>query len=263
MKNLTSILIKRNTVNMSLFIAFLTLSVCMPQETQAQTNDIKATGLVGAWTTTFTQGDTTFTQVSIVDPAYVSVSIFNEEEKVFYGTYGGSWILDGNQLALTFEFNTIAAEAVGTTQTSEIMLEDGRIRFAESELSWNRIDDGTPGELSGAWLITGRKRDGEIRSRTPGVRKTMKILSGTRFQWIAYNTETKEFRGTGGGTYTTIDGKYTETIEFFSRDGSRVGAVLPFDFSLEEGAWHHSGLSSKGQSIYEIWTLRTELDGGE
>jgi hypothetical protein len=84
----------------------------------------------------------------------------------------------------------------------------------------------------------------------------MKILSGTRFQWIAYNTETGQFRGTGGGTYTTIDGKYTENIEFFSRDDSRVGASLGFNFELKNGDWHHSGFSSKGTPLYEVWSLR-------
>jgi len=79
--------------------------------------------------------------------------------------------------------------------------------------------------------------NGEERRRTPGVRKTMKILSGTRFQWIAYNTETKEFFGSGGGTYTTQDGKYTEKIEFFSRDNSRAGMSLQFDFSIQNGEW--------------------------
>jgi hypothetical protein len=88
----------------------------------------------------------------------------------------------------------------------------------------------------------------------------MKILSGTRFQWIAYNIETKEFFGTGGGTYTTVDGKYTENIAFFSRDNSRVGASLQFDFTLENGEWHHKGLSSKGDPIHEIWTRRENLE---
>ena len=86
----------------------------------------------------------------------------------------------------------------------------------------------------------------------------MKILSGTRFQWIAYNTETKEFLGTGGGTYTTEDGKYTENIEFFSRDATRVGTSLAFTFEIKDSNWHHSGLSSKGEPIYEIWSLRKE-----
>jgi hypothetical protein len=98
--------------------------------------------------------------------------------------------------------------------------------------------------------------DGQLSTRTPGVRRTMKILSGTRFQWVAYNVETKEFSGTGGGTYTTENGKYTEHILFFSRDNTRVGTSLQFDFSLEEGKWHHKGLSSKGEYIHEIWTKR-------
>jgi hypothetical protein len=94
---------------------------------------------------------------------------------------------------------------------------------------------------------------------TPGARRTMKILSGTRFQWIAYNTDTKEFFGTGGGTYTTEKGKYTENIQFFSRDNSRVGQSLEFDFSLEDGNWRHKGLSSKGDPIDEVWTKRERL----
>jgi len=42
---------------------------------------------------------------------------------------------------------------------------------------------------------------------------------------------------------------------YFSKafDSSRVGASLSFDASLKEGKWHHSGLSSKGDKIYEIW----------
>jgi hypothetical protein len=127
--------------------------------------------------------------------------------------------------------------------------------------AWTRIDDGTPGELAGAWLITGRYRDGAIQRRTPGVRKTMKILSGKHFQWIAYNTETREFSGTGGGTYTTTNGKYTENIQFFSRDKSRVGASLQFDFSLEDGEWRHKGLSSRGEPIDEVWTRRERMEG--
>ena len=60
--------------------------------------------------------------------------------------------------------------------------------------------------------------------------------------------------------FENIDGKYVENIEFFSKDGSRVGAVLPFDYQIVEGEWHHSGLSSKGDPIYEIWTPRKMLD---
>jgi hypothetical protein len=84
----------------------------------------------------------------------------------------------------------------------------------------------------------------------------LKILSGTRFQWVAYDVETQRFSGTGSGTYTTVNGKYTENILFFSRDSPRVGATLTFDYLLEKGKWRRQRLSSKGEAIHEIWTKR-------
>jgi hypothetical protein len=97
-------------------------------------------------------------------------------------------------------------------------------------------------------------RDGSIQPIQKSPRKTLKILSSTRFQWMAINTETKEFFGTGGGTYTFKDGKYTENIEFFSRDSSRVGASLSFDGSVNNNVWTHKGLSSRGEAIHEEWS---------
>src|SRR5699024_10178010 len=106
----------------------------------------------------------------------------------------------------------------------------------------------------GDWRITGRMQDGKVQAiHQSGTRKTVKILSGTRFQWAAIDPGTKEFFGTGGGTYTFRNGKYTENIEFFSRDSSRVGASLTFDGKIESDGWHHSGLSSRGDKIYEVW----------
>ena len=84
-------------------------------------------------------------------------------------------------------------------------------------------------------------------------RHTLKLLTASRFQWAAINRETGDFSGTGGGTYSFANGKYTEHIEFFSRDSSRVGASLIFEDKLEDGNWIHSGLSSKGDPIYEVW----------
>ena len=85
-------------------------------------------------------------------------------------------------------------------------------------------------------------------------RRTLKLLTGSYFQWAAINIETGEFSGTGGGRYTFENGKYTEHILFFSRDASRVGMSLSFDDKLEDGDWIHTGLSSKGDPIYEIWS---------
>lgn len=215
-----------------------------------------AQSLIGA----FERHDGTATESRIYAGDFFSVALYNKEGKEFTGTYGGKYSLKDGQLTETIEFDTRKPERVGTeVKLSASVSKDGKSLSVDGVVL-NRADDGTPGQLAGAWLITGRIDDkGEIRRSTPGARRTMKILSGTRFQWIAYNVETKEFFGTGGGTYTTIDGKYTENIAFFSRDNTRVGASLSFDFALVEGDWQHKGLSSKGEPIHEIWTKREKI----
>ena len=222
---------------------------------------MQAQSLKGAWEATLTiENETTMQKVrsvAIFAEGYQVNTYYDAETGAFVGTNGGSWQLEGNQLSETVEFDTQNPDRVGTTGVFEIELSENELRATDRDVVWKRIDNGTPGDLAGAWLISGRMRNGELQKRdTNRPRKTMKILSGTRFQWIAYNTETKEFMGTGGGTYTTVNGKYTENIEFFSRDDKRVGASLEFDYELKDGDWHHSGLSSKGQPIYEVWSLR-------
>lgn len=218
-----------------------------------------AATLIGGWTSE--SGDERTTR--IFTEKYFSRAIFNPKTNDFIGTAGGTWILQGGNLVEFYEFHTLNPELIGKEARFPVEVGDDSFTLGSGgeKTRVTRIDDGTPGKLAGAWVITGRYRDGDMHRMTPGVRKTMKILSGKYFQWIAYNTETKEFSGTGGGTYTTVDGKYTEHIEFFSRDKTRVGASLGFDFALEDGQWQHKGLSSRGDPIDEIWTRREVLDG--
>jgi len=214
-------------------------------------------GISGAWQSGTDENRSTM----IVAGKFFSVAVYNLKDKIYRGTYGGQYRIDKNQFIEIQEFNTMKPELIGIEQSAELKIQKDKLVFKAGNATqeFTRIDAGKPGELSGAWLITGRMIDGSIQKRTPGARKTMKILSGTRFQWIAYNNETKEFFGTGGGTYTTANGKYIESIEFFSRDNSRVGAKLEFDFSLIEGDWRHSGKSSKGDPIDEIWSKREKI----
>lgn len=212
--------------------------------------------LIGAWELK----DGKQTQVITYVPGFFSVAVFNVGDKQFIGTYGGKYTLSKNELTEKIEYDTQHPENVGMERVVKISFEKQALTLAGATAGkFTRLDNGTPGKLTGAWLITGRLRDNELQPMTPGARRTMKILSGTRFQWIAYNVDTKEMLGTGGGTYTTVDGKYTETIDFFSRDASRVGASLTFEFSLPDGNWRHKGKSSKGEPLDEVWTLREKL----
>ena len=217
-----------------------------------------AQSVIGAWEQYHTsKNGEKLKSVVIFSDGYQVISVFNAITGKFKSTNGGTWKLVGDTMTEKVEFDTNNSERVGTEVSFKVSVNDSILGVVGSEMQLKRIDKGKPGKLQGAWLMSGRKRDGKIQQRdTSRPRKTMKILSGTRFQWIAYNTETQQFMGTGGGTYTTINGNYVENIEFFSRDDTRVGARLQFDYELVDGNWHHSGLSSKGKPIYEIWSMR-------
>jgi hypothetical protein len=175
----------------------------------------------------------------------------------FISSQGGSYEVKDNTLQGKLLFNTADSTSVGTSMNVpfsvsgsqlSLDLQDGRINF-------DRVDDGKA-PLAGVWRITGRMgEDGKVAAiHQTGTRQTYKMLTGTKFQWVAIDPGKKQFSGTGGGSYTFKDGKYIENIEFFSRDNTRVGASLSFDGKLEDGNWHHSGLSSKGAKIYEVWS---------
>lgn len=115
----------------------------------------------------------------------------------------------------------------------------------------------TTQDLDGAWLFATRGPDvGQERRGEESTRKTLKLLMDNTFQWIAYDTNAFKFSGTGGGTYTAENGIYKEEIEFFSKDNTRVGAQLEFNYKLEGDDWHHTGKNSKGEPMYEIWSKR-------
>jgi hypothetical protein len=178
---------------------------------------------------------------SLIDGYFVEIK-FNLTTKAFEYTWGGPFTKEGNKLIVLTHFDSRNKSVVGKSR---------EIPFNIKNLEL--IDKGE-NALAGNWRMSGRKTSDQISENPLRARRTYKLLTGTRFQWFAINIETGEFSGTGGGTYQFINGKYTENIEFFSRDSSRVGTSLQFSAKIEEGKWHHSGLSSKGDPIYEIWT---------
>ncbi|GGF27740.1 hypothetical protein [Echinicola rosea] len=219
--------------------------------------------LEGSWKLTYLNGDevTEEESVKIFQDGYFAFGTKKADTtNHFLGAGGGTYSLeDGQVYSETFDFYTTDPKKVGTTAAYNMDFVGDKMVLSYTEKGrkvieiWEKISE-RDDDLNGTWVITGRKRDGELHTMTPGARRTIKILGGGRFQWIAFNSETKEFSGTGGGNYTAQNGKYTEYIEFFSRDDQRVGASLGFDYEVKDGAWHHSGLSSKGDPIYEIWS---------
>lgn len=198
-------------------------------------------------------------ELRIYSDNYFAITKYNLEKKEFISTKGGVYSMEDGYYEV-LEFNSIDSSAVGDTLyysnvKIELKNDSGKMKIDGKKFTKNSDED----QLSGSWLMSGIERRGEMRMRDVNrPRKTMKILAGNMFQWIAYDISKKGFYGTGGGTYTAVDGKYIENIEFFSRDSNTVGKSLEFNFELKDGDWHHKGFSSKGDPKYEIWTQRKQ-----
>lgn len=236
--------IMKKLITIFSLISLIVLSYAFNQQSTDKLN--------GAWRM---EGDAT--RVAIIMDGYFVQSVYRENEPLFISTLGGTLDFNGSQLSGTLEFNSEEPGSVGEGFSLKAGLKNDKLTLVNAngeEEVWERIDKGQ-GDLAGVWRITGRKSDdGSMHEMKASPRKTLKVLSGTRFQWVAMNTETGEFFGTGGGTYTFKDNKYVETIGFFSRDNSKVGVSLPFEGEVKGDEWHHQGLSSKGDPIYEVWT---------
>ena len=188
----------------------------------------------------------------ILDKEYIVLSKFESESGNFISTLGGYYKpgkflnLDEDVYDVNLEFNSNydqdSINSLSIVKNSQ----------------WKNISKSND-ILKGKWVMSGRYNNGEFRSRKTDLpRKTMKILIDGFFQWIAFNTETFKFSGSGGGEYETLDGKYIEIIQYFSRDDSRVGAELDFNYLVKNNDWYHSGLSSKGSPINEVWSIRNK-----
>lgn len=208
-------------------------------------------GLSGAWQRK--EGNTI--QTLIIADNYYALASYDTLGRKFLFTEGGACRVEGDMFAGETEFHSKDSTQVGGSFAASYRIQNGRFEWYHNgkDEVWDRVDDGK-GPLAGNWHITGREQAGKMIEIKPAARKTIKIMSGTRFQWAAINSETGQFFGTGGGTYSFRDGRYTERIEFFSRDSSRVGMSLSFDGRIEGRNWHHSGKSSKGDPIHEIWS---------
>lgn len=221
------------------------------------TSTFFAQALEGAWQLTHENGElvTNKEVIAIYQDGYFALGAKEAGTDTFLYASGGEYELKGKTYYETQDFNSKSPQRIGNKMAFALKLNEDQMELTSgsSSQNWQKLPVHRDA-LTRAWVITGRERDGTMNTMTPGDRRTVKILSGGRFQWIAFNSATKEFSGTGGGTYVAADGMYTENITFFSRDNSRVGASLQFHYEVKDGKWHHKGKSSKGDPIYEIWS---------
>lgn len=242
---------------LSLFLLLFGLS---SDRVEKNNRALIANALEGAWElSTFNGTDLGHRGVLLIEAPYAFYTEFDVDQKKFVGSRGGSIEIIANRLFFNTEFDTWSEDQIGKRieMTADLKANHVSLSYEVGEMTntlvFNRIDDGTS-DLAGSWRITDRMQNGNMQAMQLGARKTIKMITGTRFQWAAFNPETRQFSGTGGGRVTLKNGKYSEQIEFFSRNAERVGAVLTFDYQVNGDKWDHSGLSSSGDPIREIWT---------
>ena len=244
---------------MKTILLVLSLSVIFLVSDYSKQPDL-ANALEGAWEIETVNGEVLAHRgVLLLEQPYAFYTEFDVQNKKFVGSQGGAIQIMANKMSFTSEFDTWDSNHIGTVYEITASLKANRVTldFVADDRSFQMgllsIDRGE-GDLAGAWRITDRMRNGEMSAMTLGARKTIKMITGSRFQWVAFNPETKQFSGTGGGTVVLENGKYNEHIEFFSRNPDRVGADLSFEYKVNGDKWDHSGLSSTGNPIREIWT---------
>ncbi|WP_420385329.1 membrane or secreted protein [Roseivirga sp.] len=245
---------------MKYLLTLMILSITFLPEVKRFDEAFPSNALEGAWEMKAVNGRSPDSRaVLLIESPYVFYTEFDVDQKTFVGSQGGAVEIIANKLFYTTEFNTWDSNQVGVKMemTAELKANELTLHYTNegetTTLVFDRIDNGT-GDLAGAWRITDRMQNDEMRAMPQGDRKTIKMITGSRFQWAAFNPATKQFSGTGGGTVTVENGNYTEHIEFFSRNSERVGASLSFNYKVDGNKWEHSGLSSSGSPIKEIWT---------
>lgn len=192
-----------------------------------------------------------------INENYLTYSVYESDPPHFVNTLGGFYKMENDSLKVQLEFNSDASNNKATTWAVPYSVEGDRLTLQDrTDLVFSPTLN-QPQDLDGLWLFATRGPDeGQDRRDGTTPRKTLKFLMDGHFQWIAYNSDTMEFFGTGGGSYTAKDGIYTENIKYFSRDDTRVGASLEFEYRIDGKDWHHTGINSKGEPLYEIWAKR-------
>ena len=122
-----------------------------------------AQSLVGAWErySTSENGDRLRSMVIFAE-GYQVFTTYDASTGKFIYTNGGSWKLEGDTMTEKVEFDTSNPENVGKEVSFQVDISEDEFAIVDHDMRFKRIDKGTPGKLQGAWLMSGRVREGFI-----------------------------------------------------------------------------------------------------
>ena len=199
--------------------------------------------VVGTWYSK--DGDDEY--VLICQANYIVITNFNKVNTAFYYSSGGSYKAIKDRMIASLEFTTSKHElqhikTLGQLQYTRSEDKLSIIREDSSKVFLSRVDNGQA-DLAGVWRLAGQQ--GELKS--------LLVISGHRFQRIHFNPKTKELIGSYGGRYEYSDGKYTEHIDFYKKDGDKIGTSVSFTLEVNKTGMVIKGKNEKGEEVEELW----------
>jgi hypothetical protein len=124
------------------------------------------------------------------------------------------------------------------------------IAFAAGFVAWSQANGSHPkkSRLDGVWeLVSGQP--------LPQGTRDIKMISGGRFIFVAYDAERGKPLYTGGGTYSLNGSSYTEHMDFASDEiaTNLIGKEQRFSVKVDGDTFTQSGTLSNGKALSEIW----------
>ena len=148
----------------------------------------------GAWKS---QEPTGSTSILIVGDSYLTIASYSFMNKYFERSEGGAFTMQGDKMTYIPEFNSADTAKIGIPVIFTITRKDDvlTLRYEEA-MVWMLVDDASTVSMAGTWQITEKANNGQgalEKIHQTGTRKTLKLLSGSRFQWIAFDPGSKVF----------------------------------------------------------------------
>lgn len=198
----------------------------------------------------------------LITDQLISVAVYNEKEKQFLYTWGGTYVLHNNRLQIQYEWSSNDSNLVNTSSAIDFNIKRNKLSIGETLTGLERGGGSQSGDLQGAWIISGNYIDGVAKKRANPYlpRRTMKLIVGNYFQWVSYNVVTKKFFDAGGGKQSHSRGEYSEEIEYFTKTATSIGKSLSYKYSIEGDDWRHSGQKFTGGLLDECWTRRSRIE---
>ncbi len=235
----------------TVFFAFITMFFSI--STYAQ-------HLNGAWRLIEEDGNqVTNETIKLYSNSYFTYATYDKTTGNFIEAGGGTYFFEVFSYTETIEIDSNEPKHSGTRKSYKAILEDDVLTLTNLKTGkferWEKFDEATDYEMVTCWRIHEKRDEGDENWRRIeyAPRKTLKMITNNRYQVLALNSETGQFVGSSGGTWTKDNKTYTENIEFFSKNQNNVGRSLKFNRKMDNGLWHHTGSQSDGLVMMEKW----------